>query len=364
MRSAYWALPRERCSGDASVSSKQTSPAESDAASMIMRTVACMEQRQPVPACWGIAMTRRVTPSGPLTEYSAQISGSDRLRVVPPGPRSRRSLARTGSSGSRSGGIPRVIARFGFGSPSMASTLRPLRAKSRDKVPEIEVLPAPPLPATASFILTSPLYSERALSNADRLAHQMRSDGLQAFDARRGRIEVDRCDPLAIRSGDDLVFGDRQDFVLGKRRPDVFEVRGVPDAVGEDEHPSPALGEPCRSAGYLDGLGGGLRDYENQVQLARTQAGDRSQACLEVADDDPAGTVEIFYEPLRVQTAARAAGTVVLDAVHHDEPDSIGGIRPEGRDHAFGRRLVIELARVEGLPGGYQALVGLGAKPE
>ena len=37
-------------------------------------------------------------------------------------------------------------------SPSMASTLWPLRASRRAMVPEIEVLPDPPLPAIASFM--------------------------------------------------------------------------------------------------------------------------------------------------------------------------------------------------------------------
>ena len=41
---------------------------------------------------------------------------------------------------------------MGFESPSMASTLWPLRASSRAMVPEIEVLPDPPLPAMASFM--------------------------------------------------------------------------------------------------------------------------------------------------------------------------------------------------------------------
>ncbi len=61
----------------------------------------------------------------------------------------------------RSAGMPSVSARFGLESPSMASTEWPLRASSRAIVPEIEVLPDPPLPAIASFmqrILQRSLY--------------------------------------------------------------------------------------------------------------------------------------------------------------------------------------------------------------
>jgi len=49
-------------------------------------------------------------------------------------------------------GIPRVMARFGVASASMASTVKPLLAKNSAKTPAIRVLPTPPLPETAIFI--------------------------------------------------------------------------------------------------------------------------------------------------------------------------------------------------------------------
>src|SRR5262249_42848650 len=66
-------------------------------------------------------------------------------------------LGSTGRSLIRSAGIPRVRARFGLVSPSIARTLWPSRAISRASVPEIEVLPEPPFPAIASFIAPPPL---------------------------------------------------------------------------------------------------------------------------------------------------------------------------------------------------------------
>src|ERR1700720_2044490 len=51
--------------------------------------------------------------------------------------------------------IPKVRARFGFGSPSIAKMLRPLSAKMRANVPAIVVLPDPPFPTVAIFIVSS-----------------------------------------------------------------------------------------------------------------------------------------------------------------------------------------------------------------
>src|SRR5262249_10950714 len=75
----------------------------------------------------------------------------------PSSPRSTRPLGRTGRSLIRSAGMPRVSARFGLVSPSMARTLWPSRAISLARVPEIEVFPEPPFPAIASFIRPSSL---------------------------------------------------------------------------------------------------------------------------------------------------------------------------------------------------------------
>src|SRR4051795_7960577 len=102
-------------------------------------------------------MTRRVTPSGPSTEWVERSSASDFFSSKPSSPRSTRPLGRTGRSLIRSAAIPRVRARFGLVSPSMARTLCPSRAISRARVPEIEVFPDPPLPAIASFIASPPL---------------------------------------------------------------------------------------------------------------------------------------------------------------------------------------------------------------
>lgn len=53
-------------------------------------------------------------------------------------------------------GIPRVSARFGEGSASMAIVFNPFRAKEQAKAPAIRVLPTPPFPETAIFTRFSP----------------------------------------------------------------------------------------------------------------------------------------------------------------------------------------------------------------
>src|SRR5947209_16234397 len=48
---------------------------------------------------------------------------------------------------------PREMPRFGLESQSNATTARPWRARVRAMTDEVVVLPEPPLPTTASFIL-------------------------------------------------------------------------------------------------------------------------------------------------------------------------------------------------------------------
>src|SRR3954452_13082226 len=155
MTSACSAVPRERCSGDASVSRMQTTSAFSAATSMTLRTVACMEHSQPVPAWRGLAMTSRLTPSGPSSECDEETSSSDSRRRFPWGVLTIRSAGSVGTASMRSAGMPRVSARFGLESASIASTLWPERARTRASVPLIDVLPDPPLPAIATFMTRS-----------------------------------------------------------------------------------------------------------------------------------------------------------------------------------------------------------------
>jgi hypothetical protein len=60
-----------------------------------------------------------------------------------------------GILGETSGEKPSESAIFGLGSPSMASTSYPRAAKIRASVAEVVVLPTPPLPETAIFIMRS-----------------------------------------------------------------------------------------------------------------------------------------------------------------------------------------------------------------
>ncbi len=101
------------------------------------------------------------TPSGPVTEWEALISSRELVSMGPASVLRSRFDGRTGMWLICSAGMPSVSARLGLESPSMASTLWPLRASRRAIVPEIEVLPDPPLPAIASFMQVSlqpPVY--------------------------------------------------------------------------------------------------------------------------------------------------------------------------------------------------------------
>src|SRR5919108_4135761 len=152
--SAYLAVPRRGCSGEASVSRIVTSWSPSGSASISVRTVACIPHRQPCPASsgCGCAITSSVTPSGPASECEERTSSIDLVSSIPSPVRRSRSRGSVGTELNFSAGTPSVSARFGFESPSMASTRKPRRASCLAIVPEMEVFPDPPLPATASFI--------------------------------------------------------------------------------------------------------------------------------------------------------------------------------------------------------------------
>src|SRR5215218_8740919 len=89
-----------------------------------------------------------------------------------------------------SGGSPSVSARFGFESPSIASTFLPARASTRASVPEIEVLPEPPFPAIASFTPETLVALDETRDR--RIARSRDQRGSEAEDAVDERDERER----------------------------------------------------------------------------------------------------------------------------------------------------------------------------
>ena len=81
-----------------------------------------MLHSHPVPACCGCAITNNVTPSGPRNECDAQTSSKDFVNPTPSAVRAIKSRGSVGTELNRAGSIPKVNARFGFESPSIAST--------------------------------------------------------------------------------------------------------------------------------------------------------------------------------------------------------------------------------------------------
>src|SRR5829696_8706008 len=92
---------------------------------------------------------------------------------MPPFSRRIMSADSVGSESMRDGGMPSVTARLGFESPSIARTLRPERASTRAIVPEIEVFPEPPFPATASFMAPG-LYVRESSGASDQVCARAR----------------------------------------------------------------------------------------------------------------------------------------------------------------------------------------------
>jgi hypothetical protein len=81
-----------------------------------------MLHSHPVPACCGCAITNNVTPSGPVNECDAQTSSNDRVNPTPSGVRAIKSRGNVGTLLNNDESIPKVNAKFGFESPSIAKT--------------------------------------------------------------------------------------------------------------------------------------------------------------------------------------------------------------------------------------------------
>src|SRR5215212_3994176 len=159
------------CSIEASISVMVTSSLVPPVASSPsrLRTRACDAHSHPAPAWSTPVITIRFTPSGPANPYSSATSSAGWVRtkdrLSPSSLISAISFGTQTSSPSSSWLIPKATPRFGLGSPSIAVTRCPRRARTRDRVAEIVVFPEPPLPATATFkpLLSFFLYSYTTL---------------------------------------------------------------------------------------------------------------------------------------------------------------------------------------------------------
>ncbi len=81
-----------------------------------------MLHSHPVPACCGCAITNNVTPSGPVKECEAQTSANDFVKPTPSDVRAIKSRGNVGTELNRDESIPKVNAKFGLESPSIAKT--------------------------------------------------------------------------------------------------------------------------------------------------------------------------------------------------------------------------------------------------
>src|SRR5215211_6632117 len=97
--------------------------------------------------------------------------------------------------------MPSVSARFGLASPSMASTLRPSRASSRAIVPEMDVLPAPPFPATAIFMPGMSLPRWRGVRRPVAGEARSRIAGARAAQLPGGPLDGGRCARMGAPAG-------------------------------------------------------------------------------------------------------------------------------------------------------------------
>ena len=91
---------------------------------------------------------------------------------------------------------------------------------------------------------------------------------------------------------------------------------------------------------------------------------DRAEACLEVADDRAIAVLEPAHEVGGVDAAAHAARVDDLQARGDDEPHAVRGVGAEALHDALERRLVLGVARGDGLARGDRELRLLGTDAE
>src|SRR5215469_4674484 len=152
--SACLGVPRLKFSSPASRSTTVSSCVSATTAPSSSRTVACERHIQPAPAWPTRPRTKRVALSGagtPNWETTSCVETLSFVRVLPPssGTCSNKSRGSTGSFISSAAGRPKVSARLGLLSPSMARTRPCFRPSVRAMIPEIVVFPEPPFPPIA-----------------------------------------------------------------------------------------------------------------------------------------------------------------------------------------------------------------------
>src|SRR5215475_9866476 len=156
--STWRAVPRLRCSSPASRSTTVMCEVVETRPRSTPRTVACARHSQPEPPWSGWPMTRsvRFCRTGCPNRSMKSSAGTFSSSRVPPSPSGLSSSQSRGMAGREAAwpcGSPKVTARFGLLSSSRATTRWPRSARTRASVPATVVLPEPPFPPMAIFIV-------------------------------------------------------------------------------------------------------------------------------------------------------------------------------------------------------------------
>ncbi len=160
MASTPLAEARPTCSRPASISSKTSSDIRSNRCCIRALSSAVSGHRQPLPPCSTVPRTSKFMPATFTENRSGRSSTLGLILNIKPPPsffesvRSRmRSFIRAIGSGMSARATPRAEAKFPSGSASTATTGRPDWACRLASAAVSVVLPTPPLPTTATFIV-------------------------------------------------------------------------------------------------------------------------------------------------------------------------------------------------------------------
>ncbi len=166
IRSMPLVVPLPRCSMPASISIITTDDSFNTTCRSSARRKDDAGHIHPLPPLSTVPITSILTPSGPTTPKSSIISSTFGLSLnIPAGPPALSSIRSSYSvRGAGGSSIPSAEARFISGSASMASTSIPSCARSRASVPASVVLPTPPFPVIAIFMVLQHIGNYKGIS--------------------------------------------------------------------------------------------------------------------------------------------------------------------------------------------------------
>src|SRR5262245_59879784 len=191
--STWRAVPRLRCSSPASRSRTVMREVGGTRPRRARRTLAWHRHSQPEPpwSGWPITRSVRFCLTGRPNRSMKSSAGTFSSRRVPPSPSGFSSSQSRGMAGREAAwpcGSPKVTARFGLLSSSRATTRWPRSARTRASVPATVVLPEPPFPPMAIFIVLRRYRNGGAVARMTRAERPSRSPPAELVRVKRHEV--------------------------------------------------------------------------------------------------------------------------------------------------------------------------------